>query len=75
MQLLKENLVCEFLLFDFKDILDDVRGAMDAGLLGGLVKTGKYLPEDEKKASISPTLVGLDFPCIVNDILLHRNES
>ena len=36
-----------------KDALDDVQGAINVGMNGILVKTGKYRPNDESKISAS----------------------
>ncbi|KAH1010246.1 hypothetical protein HUJ05_004565 [Dendroctonus ponderosae] len=43
------------------DVTDDVKGAMDAGLRGYLVKTGKYREGDESKISPAPTAVFSSF--------------
>ena len=34
-----------------------IKGAQEAGLLGGLVKTGKYRPGDEEKCETKPNFV------------------
>jgi len=39
------------------DIRDDVLGAQDAGLVGALVQTGKYMEGDEKKGPGLPDFV------------------
>ncbi|KAL1517629.1 hypothetical protein ABEB36_001368 [Hypothenemus hampei] len=44
------------------DVTDDVKGAMDAGLQGYLVKTGKYQEGDENKISPGPSKI---FPSFV----------
>ncbi|XP_074661679.1 haloacid dehalogenase-like hydrolase domain-containing protein 2 [Tubulanus polymorphus] len=55
------------------DVRDDVKGAMDAGMMGILVKTGKYRPGDESKIDpAAPTLVCNDFPEAVDRILQLR---
>ncbi|KAF7282803.1 hypothetical protein GWI33_001949 [Rhynchophorus ferrugineus] len=47
------------------DVTDDVKGAMDAGLQGYLVQTGKYKEGDEHKISPKPTKV---FPSFVEAV-------
>ena len=49
------------------DIESDVKGGMDAGLKGILVKTGKFTPEDLKKG-IKPDLIVEDINHLVNII-------
>ncbi len=49
------------------DIEADVKGGMDAGLKGILVKTGKFTPEDLKKG-IHPDLIIEDINSILNYI-------
>ena len=39
------------------DIRDDVIGAQEAGLVGALVKTGKYREGDEKKCETKPDFI------------------
>lgn len=39
------------------DIVGDIGGAMNAGLRGVLVRTGKYRPSDEKHETVKPTAV------------------
>jgi len=51
------------------DVTDDIKGAMDAGLKGYLVKTGKYRDGDENKISPGPTKVFLSFVEAVDDII------
>ncbi|XP_058645984.1 haloacid dehalogenase-like hydrolase domain-containing protein 2 isoform X1 [Onychostoma macrolepis] len=51
------------------DARDDVGGAQNAGMLGILVKTGKYRPGDEGKINPSPHLTCDSFPEAVNHIL------
>ncbi|XP_046401465.1 haloacid dehalogenase-like hydrolase domain-containing protein 2 [Ischnura elegans] len=53
------------------DVQLDVGGALDAGLLGILVKTGKYREGDEKRleSSLDPSCVVNDFPAAVDFIL------
>ncbi|XP_025051301.1 haloacid dehalogenase-like hydrolase domain-containing protein 2 isoform X1 [Alligator sinensis] len=53
------------------DCRDDVGGAQNAGMLGILVKTGKYRPEDESKISPCPYLTCESFPKAVEHILQH----
>ena len=41
------------------DMKDDVAGALNAGIGAGLlVRTGKYLPNDEYKHGVEPTATG-----------------
>lgn len=54
-----------------KDALDDVQGAINAGMNGILVKTGKYRPNDESKIS-SPIYVADDFSQAVEFILKNH---
>ncbi|MDQ7055611.1 MAG: TIGR01458 family HAD-type hydrolase [Persephonella sp.] len=49
------------------DIESDVKGGMDAGLKGILVKTGKFTPEDLKKG-IKPDLIVEDINQLINYI-------
>ncbi|XP_071537931.1 haloacid dehalogenase-like hydrolase domain-containing protein 2 [Panulirus ornatus] len=51
------------------DVQDDVCGAMKAGLLGVLVKTGKYRPDDESTVDPKPSYVAEDFADAVNHII------
>ncbi|XP_077202845.1 haloacid dehalogenase-like hydrolase domain-containing protein 2 [Paroedura picta] len=53
------------------DCRDDVGGAQNAGMLGILVKTGKYRKGDEGKINPSPYLVCESFPHAVDHILRH----
>ncbi|XP_066151418.1 haloacid dehalogenase-like hydrolase domain-containing protein 2 [Euwallacea fornicatus] len=55
------------------DVTDDIKGAMDAGLQGYLVKTGKYREGDEDKISPSPTKVFESFVEAVDDIIKELN--
>lgn len=52
-----------------QDILDDVEGALRAGLKAILVRTGKFRPEDENRSSIAPTAVCDNFSAAVDYIL------
>lgn len=65
-----------FNLFAFlkKDVQDDVIGAQKAGLIGMLVRTGKYRTSDEQKTDIPPDFV---FDSIVNavDFILDHNQK
>lgn len=45
----------------FQDILDDIEGALLAGLNAILVRTGKYRLDDEKKSNFSPTAICENF--------------
>lgn len=51
------------------DARDDVGGAQNAGMLGILVKTGKYREGDENKISPPPHLICDSFPDAVEHIL------
>uniref|UniRef100_V9L1E3 Haloacid dehalogenase-like hydrolase domain-containing protein 2 n=2 Tax=Callorhinchus milii TaxID=7868 RepID=V9L1E3_CALMI len=53
------------------DARDDVGGAQNAGMLGILVKTGKYRAGDEEKISPGPYLTCDSFPQAVDHILQH----
>ncbi|TRY86265.1 hypothetical protein DNTS_015838 [Danionella cerebrum] len=53
------------------DARDDVGGAQSAGMLGILVKTGKYRAGDESKINPPPHLTCDSFPDGVNYILEH----
>ncbi len=50
----------------------DIGGASAAGLLGALVKTGKYRDGQEKALAIPPTLIADDLPAVVEEILRSR---
>mmetsp|Transcript_65839 Transcript_65839/g.186952 ORF Transcript_65839/g.186952 Transcript_65839/m.186952 type:complete len:113 (+) Transcript_65839:3-341(+) len=47
------------------DVIDDVQGAMDAGMHAILVRTGKYQDGDEAKCRSPPLAVVDDFPSAV----------
>lgn len=51
------------------DVIDDVEGAMKIGMMGALVKTGKYRAGDEDKISPAPDFVFDSFPDAVDQIL------
>ncbi|TWW66574.1 haloacid dehalogenase-like hydrolase domain-containing protein 2 isoform X2 [Takifugu flavidus] len=51
------------------DVRDDVGGAQDAGMLGILVRTGKYRKGDEAKIAPPPHLTCPSFPEAVEHIL------
>ncbi|KAM9224961.1 haloacid dehalogenase-like hydrolase domain-containing protein 2 [Dugong dugon] len=53
------------------DCRDDVGGAQNAGMLGILVKTGKYRAADEEKINPPPYLTCESFPHAVDHILQH----
>jgi len=57
------------------DVRDDVKGAMDVGMMGILVKTGKYLDGDEHKIEPPPTAVCDDFPAAVEFILQNLQPA
>lgn len=52
-----------------QDVTDDIQGAMNAGLMGYLVKTGKYRSGDEHKITPPPTAVFNSFVEAVDKIL------
>jgi phospholysine phosphohistidine inorganic pyrophosphate phosphatase len=39
------------------DVISDVGGAMNCGMKGILVRTGKFRPDDEHRPSVKPTLI------------------
>ncbi|XP_060533002.1 haloacid dehalogenase-like hydrolase domain-containing protein 2 [Cylas formicarius] len=51
------------------DVTDDIKGAMDAGLQGYLVQTGKYRQADETKIPVPPTKVFPSFVEAVDEII------
>ncbi|XP_063151914.1 haloacid dehalogenase-like hydrolase domain-containing protein 2 [Candoia aspera] len=53
------------------DCRDDIGGAQNAGMLGILVKTGKYRDADEGKINPPPYLTCESFPHAVEHILQH----
>lgn len=53
------------------DCRDDVDGAQNIGMLGILVKTGKYKAADEEKINPPPYLTCESFPHAVDHILQH----
>lgn len=57
------------LIKSYKDVLDDVEGAMNAGMMGILVQTGKYRHLDENKLTNKPILVAENFSKAVDFIL------
>lgn len=57
------------------DARDDIGGAQNAGMLGILVKTGKYRDGDEKKINPEPHFVATDFSAAVDYILQNVNTS
>lgn len=52
--------------------MDDIQGALDAGMGAILVKTGKYQPGDESKSSPSPTAASINFEHAVQFIVEHN---
>lgn len=58
----------------FKDVVDDVLGALNAGIKGILVKTGKYKTGDETKIKPKPTAVVPNFPEAVETILSQMKK-
>jgi len=65
------SLVPEEVLMVGDDIRDDVLGAQQAGLQGGLVKTGKYLEDDEKKYG-DPSYVFTDLMEMSNFVVKQK---
>ncbi|KAF4081842.1 hypothetical protein AMELA_G00144960 [Ameiurus melas] len=57
------------------DARDDVGGAQNTGMLGILVKTGKYRAGDEGKINPPPHLTCESFPEAVNHILQHLLDT
>ncbi|KAM8949115.1 haloacid dehalogenase-like hydrolase domain-containing protein 2 isoform 1-T2 [Lycaon pictus] len=57
------------------DCRDDVGGAQNVGMLGILVKTGKYRAADEEKINPPPYLTCESFPHAVDHILQHLLSS
>lgn len=55
-----------------KDINDDIFGAMNAGLKGILVKTGKYINNIEEKYPDKPTKIANSFADAV-ELLIKEN--
>lgn len=53
----------------WQDVRDDVCGAIKAGLLGVLVKTGKYRPGDESTVDPKPSFVAENFAEAVDHII------
>ena len=51
------------------DYRDDIEGALKLGMKGILVKTGKYLEDDEKKISLPGYLVAKNFSDAVEKLL------
>lgn len=58
-----------------KDALDDIEGAQEAGMMGILVKTGKYRDNDEAKLKQKPVLVADNFAHAVDFILKSSSSS
>uniref|UniRef100_A0A3P9NCU1 Haloacid dehalogenase-like hydrolase domain-containing protein 2 n=1 Tax=Poecilia reticulata TaxID=8081 RepID=A0A3P9NCU1_POERE len=58
-----------FTPYFLQDARDDVGGAQNAGMLGILVKTGKYREGDERKIEPPPYLTCNSFPDAVEHIL------
>lgn len=53
----------------YQDVTDDIKGALDAGLKGILVQTGKYKTGDESKITPAPTFVVPSFVEAVKKVL------
>lgn len=51
------------------DILGDVQGAMDVGMRGVLVRTGKFRPQDEHHPTTTPTAIVDNLAAAVDAIL------
>jgi ribonucleotide monophosphatase NagD (HAD superfamily) len=52
-----------------KDAVDDINGAFDSGMLGILVKTGKYRNGDEEKLKQKPLAIVDDFNSAVDFLM------
>lgn len=57
------------------DIIGDVQGAMDAGMRGVLVRTGKFRPEDENHPTIKPSGIVDNLASAVDMILRGCNTN
>ncbi|CAG0886844.1 unnamed protein product [Darwinula stevensoni] len=57
------------------DVKDDVLGAQKAGLIGALVKTGKYRHGDVDRFGEKPNYVFEDFPQAVEFIMLNMSNT
>ena len=61
--------------FNYQDVKDDVLGAQKAGLIGALVKTGKYRHGDVDRFGEKPNYVFEDFPQAVEFIMLNKKST
>lgn len=57
---------------DAKDINDDIFGAMDVGMKGILVKTGKYIENIETKYANQPTHIADSFAAAVDWLIAEQ---
>lgn len=55
-----------------KDINDDIFGAMNVGMKGILVKTGKYIENIEKKYTNKPTHIADSFAAAVDWLIAEQ---
>lgn len=62
-------------VFLFKDVNDDVAGAMKVGIQGVLVKTGKFLPAALASIDPPPTAVVENFSEAVDWILSKQCQQ
>lgn len=62
---------CNF-VFCIKDLNDDVCGAMNIGMKGILVKTGKYIANIEATAKVQPTRVCDSFAAAVDWLIQEQ---
>ena len=51
------------------DAVSDVAGAQDAGLVGALVQTGKFRPQDLERPGFRPDLVATSISALVDHLL------
>lgn len=63
------NLTAENALMVGDDVVSDVGGSQSCGLLGVLVRTGKYRPSDEKHPLVKPDMIVDNLEAIVKEIL------
>ncbi|XP_075213391.1 haloacid dehalogenase-like hydrolase domain-containing protein 2 [Lycorma delicatula] len=57
------------------DVVDDVKGAQEAGMRGFLVQTGKYRKDDELKISPPPSCIVSSFAAAVDEIVKEVQSS
>lgn len=63
-----------YFMWNIKDINDDIFGAMNVGMQGILVKTGKYIENIEAKYTNKPTHIADSFAAAV-DWLIDKQFS